>query len=100
MYPSFHYLCGCWGGCSLSQLTLDKRQSTPGMGLQFITLTYRDKQPYKLAFTPAGNFKSQTNLICMPLDCGRKPEHLEGGLAATGRACKLHRERHWPRIEP
>lgn len=39
----------------------------------------RDKQPFILTFTPTGNQESPINLIHMSLDCGRNPEHPEGG---------------------
>ena len=37
--------------------------------------TYRDKQPFTLQFTALFNFEGPGNLMCISLDCGRKPGH-------------------------
>ncbi len=49
-----------------------------------------EKQPFTLTFTPTGKLKSQNNLTCMSLDCGRKLEYPKGTHADTGRTWKLH----------
>lgn len=60
---------------------------TPWTGQQFITgLTYRDHH------THSHSHNSPISLTCMSLDCGRKPEHLEGtphrkALAQPGPSC-------------
>ncbi len=90
---SFRGSRGCW---SQSQLSLGERRGTPWTGRQSVTgLTYRDGQP--LTFTPTGNLESPINLICMSLDCGRKPEHPEKTHAGTRRTCKLHTVGRWVR---
>ncbi len=48
-------------------------------------LTYRDRHPLTLRFTPMGNLESPFNLTCMSLDCGRKPDYPEKTHAGTWR---------------
>lgn len=43
------------------------------------------------------NFKSSFHITCMFLNCGRKPEYLEGNHADTRNIHKRHTERRWPR---
>ena len=60
------YMGWGWGG------------GTPWTCRQFITgLTYRDKQPFTLTFTLAGNLQLPINLTWMSLDCERKLEYPE-----------------------
>ncbi|KAL7381073.1 hypothetical protein ABVT39_028290 [Epinephelus coioides] len=64
---------------------MGKRRDTAWTGRQTITgLTHRDRQPFKLSFTPMGSLES-----CMCLDCGRKPANREKTHTDTGRTCKL-----------
>lgn len=50
----------------------------------------RANPPSTIAFSPSANLELPVSLTCMPLDCGRKPEYLEGRHADTNRACRLH----------
>ncbi len=52
-------------GWSWFQLTLGDWQRTQRIGRQFTTwLTHRDRQTFKLTFTPTGNSESPINLTC------------------------------------
>ena len=91
---------GCWGGWSLSQLSLGERQGTPWTGRQSITGPHRDEQSSTLTLSPRVYLESPINLSCMFWGVGRETEYSERTHAYTGRTCKLHTERPQPGFEP
>ena len=77
---TFHHKCEV---LELSKPVAVRFKVGPG----FITgLTYRDKLPFTLTFTPMGKSEQAVNLTCMSFDYERKPEY--PGRTHTS-ACKL-----------
>ena len=99
IHPSVHHLYllsfeRCIGGAGANQLTLGTRQHTSWTAHQCIAaLTYRDKQPFTLTFTPTLDSESQ---LIQCLNCMRKLQYLKL-TPARGRTCKLQREREHSR---
>lgn len=57
----------------------------------FGPVSFTDRQPFTLAFTPKSSLGSPIHLSpkCMPLESGWTPEYLENTPTQRGRMCKL-----------
>lgn len=77
IHPSLRYTCYPRGGPRPMPVSAVQDAGYTLVVGRSRGLTCRDKQPFKLTFTPVGKKKLLINLTCMSWDCGRKLKYLE-----------------------
>lgn len=75
---------GCWGA-----------GVCPSCQVGSLSQVHIDNCPFKHAPTPTGNSEMPVNLMCMSLNCRKKPLSLDRSHTIGGRSRKLHPERYW-----